>query len=75
MTRTIARGTFTNPSTGESLTFYTTDLKTHRQTKALLQKHGYELADEQEELANTENADEALMIAKHISPIVRGTRK
>ncbi len=75
MSNDIARATYRNPTTGIELTFYTTLLKTHRQTKTAMQNEGYVLVNEQEELANIEHADEALAIARHMSPIEKGKGK
>ncbi len=44
-------------------------------TKTAMQNEGYVLVNEQEELANIEHADEALAIARHMSPIEKGKGK
>ena len=65
----INRITICRPGEQEALAFYNTDVKVHRQTVKALARKGYEIVEDKEDLANIQNADEALVTAQHFLPL------
>lgn len=58
-----------NPETAQVLTFFTSNLRVHREVIKGFKDTEYQVVDTQEDFADITSFDEALKIAEHVMPL------